>query len=154
MEQLTVELVPRTCWYSNLRSELPKRDWDILRKAAYAEADYHCVLCGGVGPKYPVEAHERWEYDDDRHVQTLVGIMAICQSCHQVKHFGRTQVTTPDHGKAALAHLADVNGWSLAEATEYVAASFDTWSERSQYEWELDLSWLASQGVPLPERTR
>ena len=30
--KLTIELVPRTCFYSNVRSNLPDKEWDRLRK--------------------------------------------------------------------------------------------------------------------------
>ena len=36
--KLNFELVPDSCWYSNLRSQLPKEVWDRIRKKAYARA--------------------------------------------------------------------------------------------------------------------
>jgi len=55
LNELTIELVPKTCWYTNLRSELPKSKWDKLRKKSYQEADYKCQICGGKGNRHPVE---------------------------------------------------------------------------------------------------
>jgi hypothetical protein len=72
MPKLTVELVPETSWYSNLRSELTEEQWDTVRRRCYVAADYRCEVCGGRGPKWPVECHEVWSYDDLEHVQTLV----------------------------------------------------------------------------------
>ena len=37
--KLGFELVPDGCWYSNLRTELPKKLWDVVRKDAYARAN-------------------------------------------------------------------------------------------------------------------
>lgn len=34
--KLDFEMVPDGCWYSNLRSVLPKEAWDILRRMVYA----------------------------------------------------------------------------------------------------------------------
>lgn len=147
----TIELVPRTCWWSNLRSVLPRSDWDQLRRAAYRSADYRCELCGGVGPTHPVEAHERWVYDDDRRIQRLDGLWALCPDCHSVKHLGRTMAVSSDGGRRALAHMATVNGWSMDDATAYAEASFEVWALRSQHEWTLDLDWLVDQGVEVPD---
>ena len=105
--KLTIELVPKTIWYSNLRSELSKAEWDRLRKIAYRKADYHCEICGGQGPKWPVECHEIWEYDDQNSVQTLKGLTAICPDCHRVKHIGRAQIM--GEYDLALKHLMKVN---------------------------------------------
>ena len=138
--KLTIELVPQGQWGSNLRSELPKKDWDRLRKSVYKAANYRCEICGGKGPKWPVECHERWKYDEDTKVQSLVGLIALCPSCHEVKHIGRAGVM----GRAAqaLEHLMKVNGWDLEQATEYVDDCFSTWARRSKEDWKLDISWI------------
>jgi hypothetical protein len=36
--RLTVELVPSTCWYTNVRSNVSKAVWDRLRRRVAAEA--------------------------------------------------------------------------------------------------------------------
>ena len=69
---LTVELVPKTAWYKNLRSELPEGKWDQLRKHSYRLAEYKCEICTGKGDKWPVECHEIWDYDDVNHIQKLI----------------------------------------------------------------------------------
>lgn len=138
--KLTIELVPSTCWYSNLRSELPKEKWDVLRRACYKWADYKCQVCGDTGPKHPVECHEVWDYDDNNKVQKLEGVIALCPNCHMVKHMGRSQVI--GKGEHAKNHLKKVNGWSNSQAVKYINKAFNTWERRSQFEWELDLSWL------------
>lgn len=70
---LTIELVPNTCWYSNVRSNVAKKDWDTLRYHTYKQASHRCEICGGVGQQHPVECHEIWDYDDQQHIQTLTG---------------------------------------------------------------------------------
>lgn len=138
MATLFVELVPKTSWGDNLRSRFKPSEWDRLRFACYAAAGHKCEICGGVGRRHPVECHEIWHYDDEAHVQTLHGLIALCPSCHEVKHFGRTQVT--GRRAAALAHLARVNGWTKIQASEHVASAFAVWRERSKYPWTLDIS--------------
>ncbi len=85
---LTIELVPQSVFYDNVRALLTQSQWDVVRKQVYSQAYYVCQICGGVGPKHPVEAHEIWQYDDKLLTQTLVGMVGLCPSCHQVKHIG------------------------------------------------------------------
>lgn len=142
---LTVELVPRTCWFSNLRSELTQEQWDRLRRMVYERAGDRCEVCGGRGTQHPVEAHEVWEYDDRVQVQRLVGLVALCPACHEAKHMGYAQSV----GRAgqARAHLARVNGWSVDDVERYLEMQFEQWSRRSQHQWSLDLSWLRQFGI-------
>jgi hypothetical protein len=138
--KLMVELVPRSTWGWNLRSELTRTQWDRLRKATYARAGNRCEVCGGKGRKHPVECHERWEYDDVNHVQKLVGLEALCPYCHEVRHIGRAM--NEGNGERAMIHLDRVNNWSSEQTTKHVAEAMQVWHERSKHEWTLDLSWL------------
>ncbi|MGM8709653.1 hypothetical protein ACS6IM_14790 [Enterobacter hormaechei subsp. steigerwaltii] len=52
-----------------------------------------------------------------------------------------------------MAHLALVNGWSLQGAFDYVDEAFDVWRERSRHAWQLDISWLETQGIKLLDET-
>lgn len=144
---LTVELVPSTCWFSNLRSELSKEDWDRLRRPVFERAGNRCEVCGGRGTTYPVECHEVWEYDDERHVQRLADLVALCPACHEAKHMGHAAST--GRGGQARAQLARVNGWSMDDVELYLEMQFEQWSRRSQHEWSLDLSWLRQFGIDI-----
>ena len=57
---LTVELVPETAWFKNLRFEVSPLHWDEIRTKCYVAAGWKCEVCGGKGPKWPVECHEVW----------------------------------------------------------------------------------------------
>ena len=141
--KLTVELVPESSWGDNLRSRFKPSEWDLLRKACYEQAGHKCEICGGKGRRHPVECHEIWNYDDDQGVQTLKGLIALCPSCHEVKHIGRAMAV--GLGDRALAHLVKVNGITQAEAVAHVGDAFVQWRTRSQRPWILDISIL--QGV-------
>lgn len=138
--KLTIELVPTTAWFKNVRSEVTPKQWDILRRACYSQANYRCEICNGRGKKWPVECHEIWQYHDDTHVQMLLGLIALCPACHEVKHIGRAQAT--GHGTRALKHLQKVNGWTKLKAEAYIQDCYKVWNERSEFEWILDISWL------------
>jgi len=137
---LTIELVPKTSWYKNLRSELPTEEWDRIRKDSYKNAGYRCEVCNGKGDKWPVEAHEIWDYDDKKHVQKLMGIISLCPMCHKVKHIGLAQIN--GEYDMALKHLAKVNKWNIEKAKRYINKQFDKWLERNKYEWEIDITFL------------
>lgn len=145
---LTVELVPITSWGANLRSRLPTKDWDKLRRRQYTLANYCCQICKGKGPRHPVECHEIWHYDDESHVQTLKGLIALCPACHGVKHLGRSYAV--GLADVAIAHLRDVNGWDVERAECYIEGVFIQHAQRSQHEWTLNLEWLSTVGVEIP----
>ena len=109
--KLEIELVPDSCWYSNLRSLLPPAQWDFIRRDAYARAHGRCMICGA--PARRLEAHERWEYDEKNAVQRLKDIIAVCHSCHEVIHIGRTQLLGGE--ERAARHFMQVNGCSYAD---------------------------------------
>ncbi len=145
---LTIELVPKTCWYSNVRSNISKEEWDRIRKIVFNRAGNMCEICGGHGNQWPVECHEMWLYDDERHIQKLVKLIALCPSCHEVKHLGLAG--TRGREGAAMTHLAKVNNWSTTDAQHYVEAAFETWHQRSRHHWTLDISCLVQFGINVP----
>ena len=49
MPKLHTELVPRTCFFTNVRSQVSKEDWDILRKKTYKLANNQCEICNMKG---------------------------------------------------------------------------------------------------------
>jgi len=151
MNKLTIELVPRTCWYSNVRSEVSSQEWDKIKLAVSSKAGRMCEICGGRGPKWPVECHEVWDYNDKTKTQTLARMIALCPSCHEVKHIGLASIKGRE--EIAATHLAKVNQMSLRDAKQYIRESFEKWYERSEHQWKLDLSALSEYGIT-PSKTR
>ena len=125
--KLTIELVPQSSWGNNLRSEanLSKEQWDRLRKESYKKANYKCEICGDKGPKWPVECHEIWNYDDQTHTQTLKGLISLCPTCHKAKHLGRTlSVETPEVQSQVLTKLSTLNKLNHKQTEEYIIEIF------------------------------
>jgi hypothetical protein len=143
--RLTIELVPRMCWFSNVRDRVSREDWDRIRKQVYERAGHHCEVCGGRGSGHPVECHEVWEYDETARVQLLVRMVALCPGCHEVKHIGLAGIK--GRGEIAAAHLAGVNGWTPRVTARYIDQAFAVWQERSDRPWSLDVSALAAYGI-------
>ena len=140
MIKLSIEMVPSTSWYNNVRSMVTKKEWDIIRKKVYAKADYKCEICGKKGKAHPVECHETWEYDDENHIQKLTGMIALCPSCHLVKHMGRAKIV----GKYddARKHLSKTNKWTASDAELYIEAQFEKWAQRCNHQWTIDTAIL------------
>ena len=44
----------------------------------------------------------------------------------------------------------EVNDWPEPVAADYQAEAFAQWQERSQRDWDCDLSLLRNYGIPLP----
>ena len=138
--KLTIELVPSTCWCSNLRDHLSADEWNVVKKHTAKLAGNCCEICSGVGPKWPVECHEVWSYDDKNKIQTLIRTIALCPDCHQVKHFGLASIN--GQAEKALNHFMKVNEMSYERSIKYIQKSFDTYEKRSKKEWTLNIDWL------------
>jgi hypothetical protein len=142
--KLTTELVPSTLWYTNLRSLITKKQWDIIRKKCYSDANYKCEICGDTGQiqgvTHNVDCHEIWQYDDKLHIQKLIGLIALCPNCHLVKHPGYAH----SQGKSELVirQLVKINNMTVDQAIEYIENAFIIWKERSQYKWTTDISYV------------
>ena len=137
--KLNFELVPDSCWYSNLRSILKPKQWDVVRKEAYARANGKCMICGR--PVKRLEAHERWSYNEQTCMQKLEDVIAICHSCHSVIHIGRTQLMGEED--KAIAHFQRVNKCSYADYIKALGEANKLHQRRNQIaEWKIDLSYL------------
>ena len=137
--KLTFELVPDSCWYSNLRSMLSKAQWDVVRKEAYSRADGRCMICNR--PVTRLEAHERWSYDEKNCVQKLEDVIAVCHACHSVIHIGRTQLIGEED--KAIKHFMRVYGCSYAVYIKALGeANTDHIRRNKVAEWKLDLTYL------------
>ena len=147
MNKLEFELVPDGCWFSNLRTALPKRVWDEIRKNAYARADGKCMICSRKVAR--LEAHERWSYDEEKGVQKLEEVIAVCHSCHEVIHIGRTQLVG-DIDKA-IVHFCRVNKCSYADYIKALGKANEEHRRRNLVpEWCLDLTKLEEYGIKVP----
>lgn len=142
LQKIHVELVPQSCFFTNVRSQVSAADWDIIRKEAYKKAGWQCEVCGGKGR---MEAHEIWHYDDKKLVQKLFKIVSLCGLCHQVYHLGYASIS----GKLpqAIRRLSKLNSWSMPETQAYVEAVFEIFYQRSQKQWKLDLTLLDKMNI-------
>ena len=137
--RLTIELVPYPSHYNGLSHRLPKKEWDKIRKATYAKYGNKCGICGAEGR---LNCHEIWEYDDEKHIQKLEGLIALCNKCHFVKHldFGRLYFSK-DFEKDQLEimeHFMEINDCNWEIFDRYYSAVSSQCEKRSEYEWQVD----------------
>jgi hypothetical protein len=138
--KLTIELVPQTSWYDNMRKVMPRTQWDKLRKRVYAEYGQRCGICGATEGR--LNCHEIWEYDDTSYRQKLKGFIALCNFCHFVKHIGQAGILAQE-GKLdfekVVEHFMKVNGCDRRAFEEHRQKAFEQWRERSKHSWNVDL---------------
>ena len=173
--KLTIELIPEGAWGSNLRKRLPKKDWDTLRHDCYERANYHCIICGD--KKDNLDAHEVWDFNIPTKTQTLVDIIALCKSCHLVKHIKHAEA----EGKLDIAkrHFYKINKCDTDTFAQHYIETKDLFEKRNKVDkWELkapqiefslkeqisiinpyqDVNWeavvniLNSESLPLPSK--
>ncbi len=128
--------VPDSCWYSNLRTSLPPKIWDIIRRDAYARAEGKCMICGAKVKR--LEAHEHWIYDEKNHVQKLGDVLALCHNCHSVIHIGRTQLMGDEY--KAIKHFCKVNNCNYSDYIKALGYANEKHRRlNAVYEWKLDV---------------
>ena len=136
---LTIELVPSTAWYNNLRKVLSTAEWDRIRKQVYADYNHRCGICKAEGR---LNCHEIWEYDDKKHIQHLRGFIALCDMCHHVKHIGLAGILDTEgriNFEDVIKHFMKVNNCSRKFFDEHHKISKKQWRERSKFKWKTDL---------------
>ncbi|WP_052101476.1 DUF5710 domain-containing protein [Novilysobacter arseniciresistens] len=150
---LFVDLVPSSCWFTNVRYCIEDDDWARLSKGVRARAGQECEVCKGTVDAESgifLEAHERWHFDEESGTQVLKRIICLCTACHRTTHYGLAQI----NGEAdqVRAHFMAVNDCDEAELDRHVAHAFDTWQERNSRDWALDLSIITNAGITLRRR--
>lgn len=46
--KLTIELVPGTSFFNNVRSAVTTSEWNVIKKKCYKKAGYKCEICGDI----------------------------------------------------------------------------------------------------------
>ncbi|MCP3804266.1 DUF5710 domain-containing protein [Allokutzneria sp. A3M-2-11 16] len=147
---LFVDLVPSSCWFTNVRSCVSPRDWERLRRMITRRAGNRCEACGAGEDRTArrwLEAHERWTFEERNRTQTLRRLICLCTSCHTVTHFGLA--TIKGTAAEAFSHLRNVTGMSEQDAHTHVRSAFALWERRSAVTWTLNLDILTKAGVTI-----
>lgn len=144
--KLSVELVPEKSWGKSLAQLLPKKDWDILRKKTYRRYNWTCLICDAYGVR--VNCHEKWEYNDKLKKQILVGLICLCDDCHNIKHWGRTihalheGTLTQKYIDKLRQHFCKVNKCTEADMIKHIVEAGDKNMKRGHSRYKIDVSRL------------
>ena len=146
---LFVDLIPKSCWFKNVRTSVARKDWDILRKHIYSRVNYICECCGidTKNNKIQLEAHERWHYNKTDKIQKLVRLIALCKNCHISTHIGFADICGVYN--KAFNHLKKVRNDNSEDCNLHVEKAYKLWDERNQYKWELDISLIIDNGFSI-----
>ena len=143
--KLQIELVPKSCWWANVRSNVTGKQWDNIRKPVYQRANFLCEICGGKGTKHPVECHEVWIYDDTTLIQRLGYFQSLCPLCHEVKHIGLAKIR--GNARRAFNRFMEINELDENIANQIENAVFKQWKMRSKKQWKLNIEHLREYGL-------
>ncbi len=146
---LCIDLIPNSCWFTNVRSCVHPTDWDRLRRYVYERVNHICECCNmdTQHANIPLEAHERWEYNEETQTQKLVRIVALCRHCHQSTHMGLSGLR--GIGDEAKEHIKQVRQFTEQEYQTHKEDAFEIWRRRNKINWDLDLSLITSNNIQL-----
>lgn len=136
---LAVQLIPKPQWGINLRNQITRDEWQKIREIVLTRANFKCEICSSKTWRSRLHVHEEWEYHITMKadIQKLSDLVAICEDCHAVVHFGRT--TVMGQQEKAYEHLMRVNQWDRAQAEAHVNEAFENWQIQSRTSWTLDI---------------
>ena len=145
--ELYIDLIPSSCWFTNVRSCVHPRDWDRLRRHVYERVNNKCECCNIDPGDESLEAHERWQYDEHTRTQKLVRLIALCNACHLATHLGFANA----HGDLVKAgkQLNKLRNFTALDIERHYIESLEINKTRSAITWNLDLSLITDNGIAL-----
>lgn len=140
--KLTIEPVPECNWGISLAQLLPRPIWNDIRHEVYSRFDYTCGVCKTTSRR--LHCHERWNYDDRARIQKLAGFQCLCEDCHDIKHWGRSQSVYDSARLLFLTeHFCKVNSCTAASFSLYQAEIRSMMRKRGKYRYKIDFGSLS-----------
>lgn len=136
--KLSIELIPSTSWGNNLRKLVKPFMWTKIRNEVLEKFGGTCAICKSIGT---LDCHEVWEYDDEKHIQKLIGFLALCKDCHDLKHIGFASL---QNGKSKyerlVHHFMKVNKCTRMNFINHYTKAMEKFRKRSRHDWVLDVN--------------
>ena len=144
--KLYIDMIPKTTYFKNVRSIFNDCDWNLIRHHIYERANNRCECCGRKRNKY-LDAHERWEFNEETQTQKLVRIIALCKLCHSATHYGhskrRKNIDNIDN------HIKKINNFTDEELENHIKTAYELWTKRNKIKWNLDFSIITNSGFKI-----
>jgi hypothetical protein len=132
------QMIPEPLWGINLRSLLPEKKWEALKKSTSSHSGRCCCICGcrNINQDWEVECDEQWSYKIDSISQVGIvyfqGLQAVCTACHNIYHFGRAY--REGHGNTTRARIMVLNNCSSLEASCIIDNAYKACIQQSNIE--------------------
>lgn len=146
--KLYIDMIPKTTYFKNVRSLFSDSDWNLIRHHIYERVNNKCECCGKKKMKY-LDAHERWEFNEETQTQKLVRIIALCKLCHSATHYGHSK--RKKNIDKINNHIKKINNYNDEELKEHINNSYKIWKDRNKIKWKLDFSILINSGFKIKE---
>lgn len=144
-DELCIEFMPRSCGCKKIRYALDRDEVNRVQDLVFGRVNRKCEMCGVQDIDKPFQMHGRWEFDADAGTQKLKRLVAMCQDCFDVTHFGATSYA--GRREYAILHWQKVNGRSEVECQSHIDESYAKIKLLNDQEWEQDLSLLTNNGI-------
>jgi len=159
MSALCVDLMPKTCWWTNLAHLLQPSEWTRLQRLVCTRANNTCETCGKEGlelqPERERHIEGRWEYRSASQLQRLVRVLLLCDNCYYSTRMGLARIK--DRSESATTHLTKILNQPTKLVTQHIDEAFQVWRDRSLCNWDVDLYILTASGFqliqPIPTAT-
>ncbi len=138
--KLTMELVPKRLRYLSMSYLMEPEEYRELREHVFRHYEHRCGICYSSGGTW---FHETCEYNDENHICTLTGFIALCELCFGVKHFDVINQKALDPKYDVLRfvqHFKEVNQRSEDDFIAYKNSAFFVWNQRNKFNWTQDTS--------------
>ena len=141
--ELFVDILPKGSNIS-LRKILNDNDFSRLRNLLVKRVAYRCECCSeeciSSERKY-LEVCEMFSFNLNTHIQRLERLTALCKKCYTTTRLMDKTV--------ALQHLMDINELDIDDAKQHIYEAFNSWKNRSEIKWTIDLSIITNSGLQL-----
>ena len=100
-----------------------------------------------------MNCHERWKFEDRKHIQYLRGFQSLCDKCHEVKHWGRTVAEVhkgrlpSDYLDKLTKHFCEVNSCTVQEFEQHKFAVGNKNQKRFRFNYKIDFGKFTPEAV-------
>lgn len=128
---LFVEPIPSSVHYRHIRSELTPEQWQWITSATIHRAKAQCECCQTPHTQeQPLNAVEKWIYDDEHQIMKLEKMIAVCNTCEHARKIQKTEVEP-----YLLEHLKTQNNFNDIQLRQHIQKAIERHKERSEHLW-------------------